>query len=121
MSYSSDRLDVNPFEHRQEALPDGRLASGMDNGLPWLGWAANVWLEEMWVHCLKLLGDLKPYSKHAEDDAGGNGEADEDSSGDGEPFDIPHAGDEDKTGMPGEPEGIHHPLKTPFSATHPSL
>ncbi|KAK9854479.1 hypothetical protein WJX84_006177 [Apatococcus fuscideae] len=42
-------------------------------------------------------------SQFQEDDSRGNEEA-EDSSGSGEPFDIPHAGGEDKTGMPGEPE-----------------
>lgn len=78
-----------------------------------------MWLQEIWVHCLKLLKDLRPYSKYAEEDAGGNEEAGEDSLGDGEPFNIPHAGDEDKTGMPGEPEGIHQSpiFEDPLSAT----
>ncbi|KAK9854480.1 hypothetical protein WJX84_006177 [Apatococcus fuscideae] len=45
----------------------------------------------------------EPEVHQSEDDSRGNEEA-EDSSGSGEPFDIPHAGGEDKTGMPGEPE-----------------
>lgn len=46
----------------------------------------------------------------AEDDDAGDEGHDGDTSGGAEPFDIPHAGGEDKTGMPGEPEpGIHPP------------